>query len=72
MGYGRMQHGIAEKKEKAEVLQRRRKEIEGKKKDQTGKTVLKQKVERLKSERKSIENTYTDTGGTMKKKKRTK
>lgn len=70
--YGRMQRGIAQKKEKAEDLQRRRKEIEGKKKDETGKTVLKQKVERLKNERKAIEHTYTDTGGSMKKKKRTK
>lgn len=70
--YGRMQHGIAQKKQKAEDLQRRRKEIEGKKKDDTGKSVLKQKVDRLKSERKAIENTYTDTGGSMKKKKRTK
>ena len=70
--YGRMQRGIAQKKQKAEDLQRRRKEIEGKKKDDTGKSVLKQKVERLRSERKAIENTYTDTGGTMKKKKRTK
>lgn len=70
--YGRMQHGIAQKKQKAEDLQRRRKEIEGKKKDETGKSVLKQKVERLKGERKAIEDTYTDTGGSMKKKKRTK
>ena len=70
--YGRMQHGIAQKKQKAEVLQTRRKEIEGKKKDTTGKTVLMQKVDRLRSERKTIENTYTETGGSMKKKKRTK
>eukprot|EP00977_Amphora_coffeiformis_P027541 scaffold34620_cov160-Amphora_coffeaeformis.AAC.6 len=70
--YGRMQHGIAQKKQKAEDLQRRRKEIEGKKKDKTGKTVLKQKVDRLRDERKAIENTYTETGGSMKKKKRTK
>jgi pescadillo protein len=70
--YGRMQHGITQKKQKAEELQRRRKDIEGKKKDDTGKTVLKQKVERLKEERKSIENQYAETGGSMKKKKRTK
>ena len=70
--YGRMQHGIAQKKQKVEELQRRRKEIDGKKKDNTGKSVLKQKVERLKSERKSIEDTYSETGGSMKKKKRTK
>lgn len=70
--YGRMQHGIAQKKQKVEDLQRRRKEIEGKKKDTSGKTVLKQKVDRLKSERRSIEGTYTDTGGSMKKKKRNK
>ena len=70
--YGRMQHGIAQKKQKAEDLQRRRKEIEGKKKDKTGKTVLMQKVDRLRDERKAIENTYTESGGSMKKKKRTK
>lgn len=67
--YGRMQHGIAQKKQQADDLQRRRKEIEGKKKDDTGKSVLKQKVERLKSERKAIEDTYADTGGSMKKKR---
>lgn len=70
--YGRMQHGISQKKQKAEDLQRRRKEIEGKKKDSTGKTVLKQKVERLKDERRAIENTYKETGGSMRKNKRTK
>ena len=70
--YGRMQHGLAQKKQKVEELQKRRKEIEGKKKDQTGKTVLKQKVERLKGERKAIEDSYADTGGSMKKKKRSK
>lgn len=69
--YGRMQHGITQKKQKAEELQRRRKDIEGKKKDETGKTVLKQKVERLKDERRAIEDTYAETGGSMKKKKRT-
>jgi pescadillo protein len=74
--YGRMQHGLAQKNQKAEVLLNRRKEIDskeidGKEKDKLGKTVLKQKVERLKSERKVILDTYAAAGGSMKKKKRT-
>jgi pescadillo protein len=75
--YGRMQHGIQQKNQKAEVLLNRRKEIDskeidGKKKDELGKTVLKQKVERLKTERKVILDTYAASGGSMKKKKRSK
>ena len=68
--YGRMQHGIAKKQEKVDLLQRRRKEIEGKEKDTTGKTVLKQKVERLKGERKDLEDKYSKSSGTMKKSKK--
>ncbi len=71
--YGRMQHGIKQKKAKVESLKTRRREIEHTKKyDSTGKTPLKQKVERLKKERSAIEKEYSKTGGTMKtsKKKR--
>jgi pescadillo protein len=67
--YGRMQHGIAERQAKAEALCKKRKEIEGKKKNEDGKTVLKQKVERLKKERKNIEDEYSRTSGSMKKKR---
>lgn len=75
--YGRMQHGIAKKKAKVDVLHQRRqeldakeKEIKGKVKSSDGKTVQKQKVERLKNERKSVEKAYSNTGGTMKKSKK--
>ena len=71
--YGRMQHGIAEKKARVDVLHKRRKEIErSKAKGSDGKTVLKKKVERLKQERKEVADTYADTGGSMKKKKNRK
>ena len=72
--YGKMQYGLARKKEKIESLHRRRREIETehKKNDSSGaKTVLKQKVERLKKERKDIEAKYDSSGGTTKKKRRT-
>ncbi|KAL3896140.1 MAG: hypothetical protein SGARI_007250 [Bacillariaceae sp.] len=69
--YGRMQHGIAKKQEKADTLNSRRREIEhSKRNDDSGKTPLKQKVERLKKERKRIEDEYTNTGGSMKKSKK--
>jgi pescadillo len=63
--YGRMQRGIAQKQAKVETLQQRRKEIDTKEKDSSGKTPLKQKVERLKMERKTIEGEYSKSGGTM-------
>lgn len=69
--YGRMQHGIAEKKAKVEALEHRRREIEHSKRNGPGgKTPLKQKVERLKKERKAIEKEYSNTGGSMKKSKK--
>jgi pescadillo protein len=69
--YGRMQHGIANKKAKVEALENRRREIEHtKEKDSSGKSVSKQKVERLKKERKRIEDKYSNTGGSMKKSKK--
>jgi pescadillo protein len=71
--YGRMQYGIAAKQAKVESLQDRRKAIEdSKKKDSTGRTVEKQKFDRLKKERKDLNKAYTDTGGTMKKSKKSK
>eukprot|EP00934_Nitzschia_sp_Nitz4_P004830 Nitzschia sp. Nitz4//scaffold212_size37733//5924//8076//NITZ4_007730-RA/size37733-augustus-gene-0.12-mRNA-1//-1//CDS//3329542013//4820//frame0 len=69
--YGRMQHGIAQKKAKVDALHTRRREIEHSKKNDTdGKTPLKQKVERLKKERKALEKEYSNTGGSMKKSKK--
>jgi len=48
--YGRMQHGIAQRKAEVAKLQKRRNEIEeenrSKKKDNLGRTPLKQKVDR--------------------------
>ena len=71
--YNRMQHGLAQKKEKVEALHQRRKDIDAsKEKDSSGKTVLKQKVERLKKERKGIEDSYAQAEGSMKKAKRSK
>ncbi|GKY96137.1 hypothetical protein MPSEU_000573800 [Mayamaea pseudoterrestris] len=71
--YNRMQHGLAQKKEKVEILHQRRREIEStKEKDASGKTPLKQKVERLKKERKVIEDSYAQNDGTMKKSKKIK
>lgn len=71
--YNRMQHGLAQKKEKVDTLHQRRKEIEAsKKKDATGKTPLKQKVERLKKERKDIEDAYAKAQGSMRKNKKSK
>jgi pescadillo protein len=71
--YNRMQHGLAQKKEKVDVLHQRRKQIDStKEKDESGKTPLKQKVERLKKERKGIEDSYAQTDGTMKKSKKSK
>lgn len=68
--YGRMQHGIAEKKAKVDILKRKREEIEQtREKNKTGKTVNKQKVERLKKERRDLEKEY-DNGATMKSKRR--
>lgn len=72
--YGRMQHGIAQRKAKVETLQTRRRNIEdedrSKKKDKLGRTPLKQKVDRLKKEREMIEKEYSNTGGSMKKSKK--
>lgn len=78
--YGRMQHGIAKKQAKVEKLHQRRKDLDvqerevlkGKERDESGKTALKQKVERLRRERKKVEKTYADTGGTMKKTKKSR
>jgi len=69
--YGRMQHGIAQKQAKVDNLHKKRREIEDtREKNKDGKTVLKLKVERLKKERRDKEAKYTETGGSMKKKKR--
>jgi pescadillo protein len=66
--YGRMQHGIKQKEQKIEALQRRREEIDAK---QLGKTTMsKAKVERLKKERSKVEEAYSQTGGSMKKRKK--
>jgi hypothetical protein len=74
--YGRMQHGIAQRKAKVDDLQTRRRDIENenrsKRVDDMGRTPLKQKVERLKKERKAIEKEYSNTGGSMKKSKKKK
>jgi hypothetical protein len=68
--YGRMQHGISAKKEAVEALQRKRKEIETKNhKPLDGKSMAKAKVERLKDERKTLLKEYSETSGSMKKKK---
>lgn len=69
--YGRMQHGIAQKQAKVDNLHKKRREIEDtREKSKDGKTVLKLKVERLKKERREKEVKYTETGGSMKKKRR--
>ena len=73
--YGRMQHGISQRKAKVDALQNRRRELEkdenrSKKKDTMGRTPLKQKIDRLKKERKMIEDEYSNTGGSMKKSKK--
>jgi len=71
--YGRMQHGIEQRKAKVDALQSRRREIEenrSKRNDELGRTPLKQKVDRLRNERKMIEKKYSNTGGSMKKSKK--
>jgi pescadillo len=71
--YGRMQRGIAKKQAKVETLANRRRELEQSiQKDDPGRTVQKQKVERLKKERKRIEDEYSNTGGSMKKSKKSR
>lgn len=68
--YGRMQHGLSQKQAKVDALHKRRQELDRSKRlDSDGKTPLKQKVERLKKERKAVEDEYSNTGGTMKKRK---
>eukprot|EP00578_Thalassiosira_sp_NH16_P004652 CAMPEP_0181130986 /NCGR_PEP_ID=MMETSP1071-20121207/30168_1 /TAXON_ID=35127 /ORGANISM="Thalassiosira sp., Strain NH16" /LENGTH=733 /DNA_ID=CAMNT_0023217117 /DNA_START=65 /DNA_END=2266 /DNA_ORIENTATION=- len=69
--YGRMQHGIAQKQAKVDNLHKKRREIDSsREKSKDGKTQLKQKVERLKKERQDKESAYSETGGSMKKKRR--
>ena len=69
--YGRMQHGIAAKKEAVEVLSRKRKEIDTKNhKTLDGKSITKAKVERLKDERKTLLKEYSESSGSIKKKKK--
>jgi pescadillo protein len=69
--YNRMQHGIAQKQAKVDMLSQRRKDLgQSKERDATGKSMLKQKVERLKDERRTVETTYSETGGSMKKTKK--
>ena len=71
--YGRMQKGIAKKKENVDLLYKRRREIDREKeKGPGGKTMLKQQVERLKEERKDVLKAYSDPGGSMKKSKKKK
>lgn len=68
--YGRIQHGLSQKQAKVDALHKRRQELDRSKRlDSDGKTPLKQKVERLKKERKAVEDEYSNTGGTMKKRK---
>jgi pescadillo protein len=68
--YGRMQHGLSQKQAKVDLLHKRREELDrSKRNDAEGKTPLKQKVERLKKERKAVEDEYSNTVGTMKKRK---
>lgn len=61
--YGRMQHGLAEKKVEVKYLNCKQKEIEVKK----GKSATKNKYECIKAQRKAIEYSYNDTGGSIKK-----
>jgi pescadillo protein len=73
--YGRMQHGLEKKQSAVELLHKRRKEIgvfKGKDKSDDGDTMLKTKVKRLKTERRAIEKDYEDTGGSMKKRRKSK
>ena len=70
--YGRMQHGISKKQEKIDTLKQRRKDYELSKKDEAGRTTQKQRVDRLRGERKELEKAYTDTGGTMKRSRKSK
>ena len=71
--YGRMQHGIAQKQAVVDNLHKKRREIEStREKSKDGKTFQKLKVERLKKERREKEDKYAETGGSMKKKRRTK
>lgn len=68
--YGRMQHGLSQKQAKIDLLQKRREELDRtKRNDADGKTPAKQKVERLRKERKAVEDEYSNSGGTMKKRK---
>mmetsp|Transcript_9082 Transcript_9082/g.11172 ORF Transcript_9082/g.11172 Transcript_9082/m.11172 type:complete len:597 (-) Transcript_9082:115-1905(-) len=69
--YGRMQHGLAEKRAAVDVLQKKREDIEQSKKkdDVTGKSYNKMKVERLKEKRKDIEKLYEKSAASAKKKK---
>jgi hypothetical protein len=72
--YGRMQHGIAQRKAKVDALQTKRRDIENenrsKRTDELGRTPLKQKVDRLKKEQQAIMKEYSNTGGSMKKSKK--
>jgi pescadillo protein len=69
--YGRMQHGIKERKAKVTQLETRRREIDhGKANDDDGRTPLKQKVDRLKKEQQMIMKEYSNAGGSMKKGKK--